>query len=312
MGPPRIDPALSDAPGGQAFEVQTEDGLRLRLGLWHEKGRRGTILLFPGRTEYIEKYGPAAADFADRGLATVAIDWRGQGLADRLLDNPLVGHVEHFTDYQKDVAALQRAARSLNLPRPYFLLGHSMGGCIGLRAAIEGLPVQAAAFTGPMWGIQIASHLRPLAWTLAHMMPKIGKGHLTPPGTSPEPYVLAEPFENNTLTTDPAMFEMMRDQLKAHPDLALGAPSFVWLREAMHETDHLASRAAPNLPTTTFLGTNERIVRKDRIEERMAGWKDGRLEMIEGGEHEVIMEPPQIRQRIFDDIAALFLGKQAA
>ena len=38
--------------------------------------------------------------------------------------------------------------------RPLHLLAHSMGGCIGLRAVIEGMPVAACVFTGPMWGIK--------------------------------------------------------------------------------------------------------------------------------------------------------------
>jgi len=137
--------------GGMAHWVETSDGKRIRVGHWPVSGAKGTVLLFPGRTEYIEKYGPAASDLAARGLGTIAIDWRGQGLADRLLDDPRVGHVDAFSDYQKDVAAMLRAARALSLPRPFYLLAHSMGGCIGLRAVIEGLPVQAAAFTGPMW-----------------------------------------------------------------------------------------------------------------------------------------------------------------
>lgn len=314
--------SLTDAPlftdigpgpdTGAAYWAETPDGVKIRLGVWTVENARGTVLLFPGRTEYIEKYGPAAADLAQRGLATIAIDWRGQGLADRLIDDVRIGHVEHFTDYQKDVAAMMRAARSLGLPRPFFLLAHSMGGCIGLRAAMEGLPVQAAAFSGPMWGIEIPPLLRPVAQILSWVMPAIGKGHQTPPTTSPDPYVLTEPFENNTLTTDREMFQMMRDQLSAHPDLSLGGPSIIWVREAKAEMNHLASRAAPNLPCVTYLGTNERIVSPSRIVTRMEDWKRGRLEMIEGGEHEVLMDNPDVRKRIYDDMTELFLGKPSS
>ena len=112
--------------GGKAYWAETPDGKKIRLGVWEVQAARGTVLIFPGRTEYIEKYGSTAAEFAKRGLASLAVDWRGQGLADRMLDDPLVGHVDHFTDYQKDVAAAMRAARELNLPRPYFLMAHSI------------------------------------------------------------------------------------------------------------------------------------------------------------------------------------------
>jgi lysophospholipase len=271
-------------------------------------GAKGTVLIFPGRTEYIEKYGGAAAEFAACGLATMAIDWRGQGLADRMLDDPLTGHIDHFPDYQKDVATMMRAARSLNLPRPYFLVAHSMGGCIGLRAVMEGLPVQAAAFTGPMWGIHISPHMRLPAKILSTWMPKFNQGHRLPVGTSRTPYPLEAPFEGNMLTTDAQMYDMMRDQLTAHPELKLGGPSYIWLREALAETRHLAQRAAPSLTCIAFVGTNERIVDIPRIEARMETWKGGQLRMVEGGEHEVLLESDVLRTPIFDEMASIFLN----
>ncbi|MFK7835341.1 MAG: alpha/beta fold hydrolase [Sulfitobacter sp.] len=298
--------------GGAAYWAQTSDGKKIRVGHWPLETAKGTVLLFPGRTEYIEKYGVTAQGLAQRGLAMLSLDWRGQGLADRLYSDPLVGHVDSFQDYQKDVAAMMRAARELSLPRPYFLLAHSMGGCIGLRAVMEGLGVQAAAFTGPMWGIHVKPHLRGMAKILSNVMPRIGKGYDLPPGTTKDPYVLNESFDDNMLTTDKKMFEMMRDQLKAHPQLALGGPSYVWLREAFNETLHLSERAAPNLPAVTWLGSRERIVGVPRIHERMENWTGGRLEIVEGAEHEVLMEGESTRTEILDGLEKLFLGTVTA
>lgn len=310
----QLDPAplFTDvAPGpdsGQAYWAKTSDGKRIRVGVWSQSDARGTVLLFPGRTEYIEKYGVTAGELAERGLATMAIDWRGQGLADRLIDDPLVGHVDVFSDYQKDVAAMMRAARELGLPRPFFLLAHSMGGCIGLRAVMEGLGVQAAAFTGPMWGIYIKPQLRFVAGFLARNMPRMGLGNGLPPGTVRDPYVHAAAFEDNMLTPDEQMYDMMRDQITAHPELALGGPSYIWLREALGETAHLADRAAPNMPAVTWLGSNERIVNTKAVHHRMENWKGGRLDIVEGGEHEVLMGPEDQRKPVLDGIQKLFLG----
>jgi lysophospholipase len=295
--------------GGVAYWAQTPDGKRIRVGHWPKEGARGTVLLFPGRTEYIEKYGVTAQHLAARGLGTFAIDWRGQGLADRLLDDPLVGHVDAFSDYQKDVSAMMRAARALSLPRPYFLLAHSMGGCIGLRAVMEGLGVQAAAFVGPMWDLHITPPpLRVAARVLSNLMPRLGKGHLLPPGRTTTPYVLDEGFDDNMLTTDKAMFDMMHDQLDAHPELSLGGPSYVWLREAFAETEHLANRAAPSLPAVAWLGSRERIVAAPAIHKRMENWKGGELVLVEGAEHEMLMEGDKILVPVIDGIEKLFLG----
>jgi len=301
---------VADGPaGGRAFWLRTADGLRIRVGHWPcapDQSVRGTVFLFPGRTEYIEKYGRAAGDLARRGYDTLTIDWRGQGLADRLLPDRRTGHVGQFGDYQKDVAAMLAAAEALDLPRPFYLLAHSMGGCIGLRALMEGLPVAACAFTGPMWGIQMASATRPAAWALSWSAPRLGFGHHLAPGTKPETYVMAEPFDDNTLTRDRDMYSYMQRQMVAHPDLSLGGPSLRWLNEALVEMAWLARPPAPSMPCLTWLGTHERIVCPDRITARMASWPDGRLEMVQGGEHEVMMDTPATRRTVFDGVAAHF------
>jgi lysophospholipase len=35
--------------GGAAYWLKTEDGLRIRVGVWPEGGANGTVLLYPGR-----------------------------------------------------------------------------------------------------------------------------------------------------------------------------------------------------------------------------------------------------------------------
>ncbi|MEM8579012.1 MAG: alpha/beta hydrolase [Pseudomonadota bacterium] len=292
--------------GGQAHWLNTSDGLRIRMGHWTPKDAGGTVLMFPGRTEYVEKYAVVAQGFHDRGYATVAIDWRGQGLADRMLDDGRIGHVDHFMDYQDDVQTVLDAVRALGLPEPYYLMAHSMGGCIGLRALHEGLPVVAAAFTGPMWGIRIKAHMQPLAWVLPRLMPAIGQGHALPPSTKIDPYVLTDPFEDNLLTTDEQMWDMMADQLRAHDELRLGGPSFVWLRSALDECNALARLPAPPVPAICFQGSNERIVHQGRIAAQMAKWPEGDLRIIDGGEHEVLMENDAVRGRILSAAVAKF------
>ena len=303
-------PFYSDVcPSGEnatAYWAHTSDNKRIRLAVWAENAARGTVLLFPGRTEYVEKYAACAADLESRGYCTIAVDWRGQGLADRLLGDPMVGHVEKFHDYQKDVDALLRAAEELTLPKPYYLVAHSMGGAIGLRALKNGLPVKAVAFSAPMFGIHIAPHLRPVAWILSHIMPFLGKGASYPPNTSPESYVLTAPYEDNMLTTDPTIFELMTNQAAKYSALGLGGPSFVWLCEALRETRSLAALPSPDIPALTFLGTNERIVRVSSIYNRMNRWDNGNLALVEDAEHEILMERQGIRDDAFDQIAALF------
>jgi lysophospholipase len=89
-----------------------------------------------------------AADLLAEGYTVAAFDWRGQGLADRPQHRRDMGHVVSFDEYRQDVAAFRQALDGSTCPAPYHLIAHSMGGAIGLRALHDGLPVQAAAFSG--------------------------------------------------------------------------------------------------------------------------------------------------------------------
>lgn len=310
MNPAPLHDDIADAPpGGAAWWLSTADSVRIRVGVWPatpETAPRGTLLLFPGRTEYIEKYGAVARFFTDRGFAVLTLDWRGQGLAERVGRDPRLGHVRSFAEYQRDVAALMDFARSRALPEPFFLLSHSMGGCIALRALSRGLPVRAAVFSAPMWGIGLAPWERPLAWTSALVGPLLGLGHKLTPRTTAEHPVVGGAFEGNELTTDRATWDFIKAQTDRYPDLALGGPTILWLRAALIETARLARLASPSLPALTLLGTGERVVAPARIRRRMARWPGGRLEILPGAEHEILMERPEIRTRALDAAAALF------
>lgn len=302
---------LAEGPDTQAFWLRTSDGVRIRLGHAASKGARGTVFILPGRSEYIEKYGRTAKDFVRAGFDVVTVDWRGQGLADRLCADPMVGHVGRFLDFQKDWAAVCAFARKRDLPRPWHMLAHSMGGCIGLRALMSGSDMASVVFTGPMWGIRIAAYLRPAAWLLPRVAIALGQGHRLAPGTSNKSYPASEPFEQNLLTSDPEMFDYMRRHVEAEPKFGLGGPSLSWLSSALAECNALAAMPSPAIPALCFVGSNERIVDTTRIRERMTNWKGGKLLLVDGAEHEVLMEGANTRRQVTGASVSLFSSFKA-
>ncbi len=298
---------VADGPSdGRAIWLTTADGVRIRAAVWNAKAARGTVFLLPGRTEYVEKYGRTAGTLALAGYATLSVDWRGQGLADRALKDRMTGHVEDFADFQTDMAALLDFARAEGLPRPYYLLAHSMGGCIGLRSLMNGAPFKAAAFSAPMWGILMSDWMRPIAAVLSTTSRWFSFDHRYAPGTSPRTYVIDVPFVGNTLTTDPEMWDYMRQQAIAHPEVSLGGPSLGWLKAAMDECADLAGIGPPDYPVVCALGSQERIVDVRPVHARMLCWTGGRLDMYAGAEHEVLMERPATREAFLASAVALF------
>jgi lysophospholipase len=297
--------ALAEGPPDATVVWLKPGNLRIRAAWWKVDGK-GTVFLLPGRTECIEKYGRSAGDLVSRGFSVITVDWRGQGLADRPLPDRLMGHVGDFREYQDDLDELIGEARRARLPEPYFMVAHSMGGCIGLRGLMRGFPAAAAVFSAPMWGIAMAAWLRPVAQTVSALAAPLGLGARYAPSTGREVYLLQAEFEGNVLTTDREQWSYMRNQLREAPDLALAGPSMTWLSAALRECAALALLPAPAVPAITALGTAEKVVDVPPVHLRMAGWANGQLDLFPGAEHEIMMEGAATRSRFFDRAASLF------
>jgi len=280
----------------QANWMTANDGTRLRRVIWGD-GQRGHVLLLPGRTEYIEKYGRVARDLAARGFAVVSIDWRGQGLSDHVDGRRDIGHVDDFAEYQDDLAALLADPAVAALPGPRLLFAHSMGGCIALRALLDGLKVDAAVFSGPMWGIAANRYLRPIGETLARAGSKLGQGLMRMPGTKAETYVLSDPFDGNLLTSDPEYWAWLQSHAQIQPDLGLGGPTFSWIDAAHEEFVRFDHAQMPDIPLLTLLGGAEGVVDADAVHRHMAKFKRGQLVEIAEARHEIWMERKDLQNQ---------------
>ena len=98
-----LSPLFTDVSHGpptcSSYWLVTQDRIRIRVALWRSEIQKGTVFICPGYSEYIEKYGKTAELLLEHGYTSVSLDWRGHGLADRLTPNPLLGHVDKFSDY---------------------------------------------------------------------------------------------------------------------------------------------------------------------------------------------------------------------
>ena len=84
--------------GASVGYLKGKRGVRLRFARWPSslKQRHGTVCVFPGRTEFIEKYFEVVGELRRRGFAVAVLDWRGQGGSSRLLKNSLKGHARRL------------------------------------------------------------------------------------------------------------------------------------------------------------------------------------------------------------------------
>lgn len=268
------------------------------------KALTGTVILCPGRTEPVEKYFELLIALQQRGLSALALDWRGQGLADRLTPHAQLHHVD---DFDHCVADLDHAVALLagDLPRPFFLLCHSMGGAIGLRALeIAQTQFAAAAFSAPMWGVQGAPP--PLAF-IARMARTFGAAKSAPPGLSAN--WQKQPFAGNGLTSDEARYTRNERLFEEHEALRVGSPSFGWVANAL---DWLAVITRPaelqkiRLPILIGRALADRLVDNAAIARVAAQLPNATLVDFEGSQHEILQEVDVIRDGFLARMDLLF------
>lgn len=312
---PLIGLPEAPVPGDGAAEwVSGDGGRRLRAALFRPgTAARGSIVLSPGRTEPIEKYFEAAGEWLDRGFVVLIHDWRGQGLSDRLLADPLRGHVAGgYRPYLADFRAVLDAFAD-RLPKPWIAVGHSMGGCLTLLALAEGEDRFAGAvLSAPMLGVRLGRTPEPVARVVARLMTLIGRGgdHV-PSGAAVDPYYAR--FDGNPLTHDARRFGRMTALTKAAPELALGAPTWSWLDFALSADARLARPEVlrkVQTPVTILIAGDDRIV--DNAASVAAARRLPRGELVEvpGALHEILMETDEMRN-FFQKVLDALTGKVA-
>src|ERR1043166_1420368 len=132
-------PANPVPEGAVSGHLKTPDGVSIRFARWDPPpGRKGTVCVLCGRIEFIEKYFELVNDLRARGFAVAMIDWRGQGLSQRALNDTRKGHVGSFAEYDIDLETFVKEVVLPDCTPPYFALAHSMGAAMLLRAAYYG------------------------------------------------------------------------------------------------------------------------------------------------------------------------------
>ena len=291
--------------GGAADWFVGAGRARLRAALFPASGEaRGSVVLSPGRTEPIEKYFEIVEMLRARGFTVLVHDWRGHGLSVRLLPDRRLGHAAGHADFMIDFQQLLAAFEG-RLPRPWIALGHSMGGCLTLLALATGeTRFSAAILTAPMLGLQTGAIPRPVARAVAALAKLFGR--------TGAPAIKADaaptPFEANILTHDRARYERNEALVAAHPDLALGAPTWGWLDFAFRATGMLAKGpGVPRIttPLTVLAAGEERLVDNAAIQRVTARIPDARLVEVPGAYHEILQETDQVQAVFWVEFDAL-------
>ncbi len=289
------------------------DGLELPYASLNRPEHQKAIILVNGRTESYLKYQELARDLFNSGYNVYLYDHRGQGLAPRLLQDPLMGYVADFNDYVQDLEQFVQQVVLLEPVDSLYLLSHSMGGTISaLWLSETRVRLQAAALSSPMMGIYLGPLPRWLVDGLLGALDTgchwLGREACYVPGQGGG-YV-EEPFKGNDLTHSEVRYRLFRDLYRQRPELQLGGASLHWLQQALQAGDGAIARAGRiTTPLLVLQAANDVVVdnrAQNRFCQALAHCQGGAPKVIKKASHELFIERDRQRRQALEAVLSFF------
>jgi len=292
--------------------LKTPDGVSLRYARWQPPaGRRGTVCIFQGRSEWIEKYFETVRDLRTRGFAVATLDWRGQGLSERALSDRRKGYVGDFSEYDTDLETFMREIVLPDCPPPIFALGHSTGASVLIRAAYRGHRwFDRMVLTAPLIALGGVDYSRGTGPIVVRALRMAGFGSMYVPRTDTS-IIESRPFVGNILTSDPVRYARNAAILEAEPTLALGAPTIAWMDAAFRAMRMLRERSFPTRirqPILIVAAGNDAVVSNAAIEDFASLLRAGSQLVVSGAKHELLMEQDRFRSQFWAAFDAFVPG----
>lgn len=292
--------------------IVTNDGYHLRAMSIRVGNARGTVVILGGRADFIERYFETARDLMDRGFCVASVDLRGQGGSQRLTEKRLRGHVDQFEEYDEDIRAFMTQVVLPDCPPPYYVLAHSTGGNLVLRAIRTRNWFKKCVLVAPLidlnygaWPVRAVRLLTSLAMTV-----RLGWVYL--PGRRQTPLGRKD-FAGNPLTKDQRRWNRDSAVLEAAPNLGTGGPTYGWLSATLKSIStlrRLKSAKGLKCPVLIVAAGLDSVVDNEAIRkfsERVAGVS---VITIREALHEILLERDEVRGQFLAAFDA-FVGEEA-
>ena len=266
--------------------IEASDGKPLFVQIYDADAPSGTVFFVHGFSESGEKFRELIYYCLSRGLSAIIYDQRGHGRSFR--DAPMrVTHVDKFDRYITDLETVYHAF-SDTLPRPYYLIAHSMGGAVA-ALFLEKHPdlFEKAALCSPM----IAPRHDGLPFWLCRLVCGFcahtgqGKKALFAAGRDEGP----DRFEDSC-SLSRARFDYYLDLRQKQPVLAGGKPTYAWSYASLGVTRKILKKGAPErvaIPVRIYAASDDGLVQRAPQEALAARLPQGSFTVVPNTRHEL-------------------------
>lgn len=275
---------------------------------------RGSILYFPGRGDYYEKYLETLDHWAQQGWRVTASDWRGQAGSGRLGNDAFTGHIDDFSVWVDDLAYFWREWTA-NTPGPHILAAHSMGGQLILRACVEGAVVpDGVVLSAPMLGFISKAVPAGIMHFLVRIMAGLGDRRRPAWKWSEKPGEVPAGRQDLLTHDDQRYGDELWWRVK-RPELAMGPGSWGWVERAyasMRQLEAPGVLEKLQIPVFIVATDDDRLVDFGAIDRMAARLPKGELLRFgKEARHEVLREEDGVRNKVIAGIDS-FLARIAA
>jgi alpha-beta hydrolase superfamily lysophospholipase len=207
-----------------------------------------TLIVVHGLGDHLGNHAPMARELASRlPVEVVAFDLRGHGRSPGRR-----GVVRHYDDLLHDLGAVVARVRADRPGHRLFLFGHSMGGALAARAAIEAPP---GTFAGLILSSPFLGHTAPVPWW------RLAAGRVLH-RLAPR-FTLASELVPSQLTRDEASWPARRADPLGHTRIS--APLYFGMLESAEMVRVQAGSL--QVPTLLVIGSDDSIARPETSRE---------------------------------------------
>lgn len=291
------------------------------------KGAKAIIVVLPGLSEFCEKYYELAHNLLERDYAMYVFDWQGQGRSHRHVPKHPQKRVSYgFENDLKDLSILIKdyirpSAMHPDVGAiPLVMLGHSLGGNIGLRYLHDNPDIfKAAAFSAPFLGLKSLRFMpAPLQKAIAFFLNEFGDQSYVPGG---QEYAaeMRTGAKQQLFSSDDIRGTIHHKWFEFDHELQQGNVTWCWVYQAIQSCSILFNSKYLNkikIPVLLGMAEKEFLVSNKRIRRASRHIPNAKLLEIKNARHEILMETDEIRGvflKAFDEMMKKhILSKQNA